>query len=54
MTAGCDVAALASTAEHVLGAPAFGPGDRVALEFVGPPTVAYAAAARELVADPAG
>jgi iron(III) transport system ATP-binding protein len=39
---------------RVMGAPLFGPGDRVALEFVGPPTVAYAAAARELVADPTG
>ncbi|MDX6556742.1 MAG: iron(III) transport system ATP-binding protein [Miltoncostaeaceae bacterium] len=38
---------------RAMGAPAFGPGDRVALEFVGPPTVAYAAA-RELVADPPG
>jgi iron(III) transport system ATP-binding protein len=38
---------------RAMGAPAFGPGDRVALEFVGPPTVAYAAA-RELVAGPAG
>jgi iron(III) transport system ATP-binding protein len=36
---------------RVMGAPAFGPGDRVGLEFVGPPTVAYAAE-RAPVAEP--
>jgi iron(III) transport system ATP-binding protein len=37
---------------RIMGAPDLGPGDRVALEFVGPPTVAYAAD-HDLVADPA-
>jgi iron(III) transport system ATP-binding protein len=38
---------------RAMGAPEFAPGDRVALEFTGPPTVAYATD-RELVAEPAG
>jgi iron(III) transport system ATP-binding protein len=35
---------------RVIGAPVFGPGDRVAVDFAGPPTMAYAAARAPLTA----